>query len=109
MPSALRKAYAERLDSGRLKHDPAQTAALDHLEALETRLRRRDLFGGRPKVRGLYLWGPPGRGKSMLMDLFYAGAPEPRRRRAHFHAFMARIHDLIRQWKSKSGGGLSLR
>ena len=99
MPSALRKAYAERLETGRLKHDPAQTAALDHLEALETRLRRRGLFGGRPKVRGLYLWGPPGRGKSMLMDLFYAGAPEPRRKRAHFHAFMARIHDLIRQWR----------
>ncbi|NUN67670.1 cell division protein ZapE, partial [Pseudanabaena biceps] len=99
MPSALRKAYAERLETGRLKHDPAQTAALDHLEALETRLRRRGLFGGRPKVRGLYLWGGVGRGKSMLMDLFYAGAPEPRRKRAHFHAFMARVHDLIRQWR----------
>ena len=33
------------------------------------------------------------------MDLFYAASPEPRKRRAHFHAFMARIHDLVRQWR----------
>jgi cell division protein ZapE len=50
-------------------------------------------------VKGIYLYGPPGRGKSMLMDLFYSATPEPRKKRAHFHAFMARIHDLVRQWR----------
>ena len=50
-------------------------------------------------MKGIYLYGPPGRGKSMLMDLFYSATPEPRKKRAHFHAFMARIHDLVRQWR----------
>ena len=50
-------------------------------------------------MRGVYLYGPPGRGKSMLMDLFYSATPEPRKTRAHFHAFMARIHDLVKQWR----------
>lgn len=104
MPSGLRKAYAERLKSGRLKDDPAQTQALERLSALETRLGRRGLFGGRPDVRGIYLWGPQGRGKSMLMDLFFACAPEPKKTRAHFHAFMARVHDLIRQWREGDAG-----
>lgn len=104
MPSGLRKAYAERLKSGRLKDDPAQTQALARLSALEARLGKRGLFGGRPDVRGIYLWGPPGRGKSMLMDLFFACAPEPKKTRAHFHAFMARVHDLIRQWREGDAG-----
>jgi cell division protein ZapE len=49
------------------------------LERLETDLAKRGLFGRPPEVRGVYLWGPPGRGKSMLMDLFYSATPEPRK------------------------------
>ena len=100
MPTALRAAYDARITDGRLTHDPAQAAALAELERLARDLARKPgLFRKAPSVRGVYLWGPPGRGKSMLMDLFYACSPEPRKTRAHFHAFMARVHDLIRQWR----------
>lgn len=99
MPSRIRRAFDQRLKDGRLSSDPAQSAALDALQRLERDLSKKGLFGSRPEVRGVYLWGPPGRGKSMLMDLFFACAPEPRKSRAHFHAFMARIHDLIGQWR----------
>ncbi len=99
MPSHIARAYADRLKSGVLTPDPAQKGAVDALTRLERDLGKRGLFGGVPEVQGLYLWGPPGRGKSILMDLFFANAPEPRKTRAHFHAFMARVHDLIRQWR----------
>ncbi|MBX3477949.1 MAG: AFG1 family ATPase [Brevundimonas sp.] len=99
MPSRIRRAFDQRLKDGRLSPDPAQGSALAALERLERDLGRKGLFGARPEVRGVYLWGPPGRGKSMLMDLFFACAPEPKKSRAHFHAFMARVHDLIGRWR----------
>lgn len=99
MPSHIARAYAARLKSGLLTPDPAQKTAIDALSRLEKDLGKRGLLGGLPEVQGLYLWGPPGRGKSLLMDLFFAHAPEPKKTRAHFHAFMARVHDLIRQWR----------
>lgn len=98
MGSRIRAAYEKRLREGRLTPDPGQAAAIDALSRLEKDLRRRGLFGGRPDVRGVYLHGPPGRGKSMLMDLFHACAPEPKLRR-HFHVFMAEVHGLIREWR----------
>jgi cell division protein ZapE len=99
MPSRIRTAYDRRLAEGRLTPDPSQIPVVDALARLEKDLRKRGLFGGTPQVRGVYLWGPPGRGKSLLMDMFCASVPEPRKSRAHFHAFMARVHDLIRQWR----------
>lgn len=98
MGSRIRAAYEKRLAGGRLTPDPGQAAAVDALSRLEKDLKRRRLFGGRPQVRGVYLHGPPGRGKSMLMDLFHACAPEPKLRR-HFHVFMAEVHGLIREWR----------
>ena len=99
MGSRIRNAYDRSLKDQAIRPDPAQKQVVEALSRLERDLGRRGLFGGTPEVRGLYLWGPPGRGKSMLMDLFFAGAPEKRKVRAHFHAFMARVHDLIRQWR----------
>ncbi len=99
MPTRLRAAYDKRIQTGQLHPDPAQDDAIAALSRLSHDLKRRGRFGKVPEVTGVYLWGPPGRGKSMLMDLFFACAPETRKTRAHFHAFMARVHDLIRQWR----------
>ena len=99
MTSRIRNAYDIRVEEGVLTPDPAQEQVIAALERLETDLAKRGLFGRAPEVRGVYLWGPPGRGKSMLMDLFYSATPEPRKTRAHFLAFMARVHDLVRQWR----------
>lgn len=90
--------------AGRLTADAAQRQAAFALDRLLVRLatpsRRRRLLGfipaGRaPMVRGLYLWGGVGRGKTLLMDRFHAAAPIGRKRRQHFHAFMADMHEAI--------------
>lgn len=103
MGSRIRAAYEKRLADGRLTADPSQVPVVEALGRLEIDLGRKGPLGGLlgrpPEVRGVYLWGPPGRGKSLLMDMFFACAPEPRKTRAHFHAFMARVHGLIREWR----------
>ena len=105
-------AYQELRKKGLLQPDPAQELAVARLQSLyhalldyrpETGLRgwlaRFGLVengGGHAPMR-LYLYGPVGRGKSLLMDLFFAAVPDsgPRKRRVHFHAFMLEVHDRI--------------
>lgn len=99
MTSRIRNAYDIRIEEGVIAPEATQEALIGALERLELDLGKKGLFGRAPAVKGIYIWGPPGRGKSMLMDLFYASAPEQKKVRAHFHAFMARIHDLVRQWR----------
>ena len=90
MPTSVRTAYRERLAQGEIKPDVAQAAAVDALSRLEADLNDAgepgfSLFGRKPKgQKGVYLWGPVGRGKSMLMDLFFDSAPVNRKRRVHF-------------------------
>ena len=103
MPS-IRSEYRRLVKSGELKADPAQQSAIDALSALHRKICQsqswwRFLLGMRPRVYGLYLWGPPGRGKSMMMDLFFDNARVERKTRVHFHAFMAQVHHLIRKWR----------
>jgi cell division protein ZapE len=86
-------------------YDAAQAAAIEELDQLWHQLMdfksRRNQFLGRsllsPEVpRGLYLWGGVGRGKTFLMDAFYAGLPYRRKRRIHFHNFMAEVHNEMK-------------
>jgi cell division protein ZapE len=101
-PHAL---YSARCEAGAIRSDPAQARAIERLEALHraligyTPLSRgwlgRLVGGSVAAPKGIYLWGPVGRGKSMLMDLFFASAPVARKRRVHFHAFMLDVHNRI--------------
>src|SRR5262249_57433626 len=52
-------------------------------------------------LKGLYIHGDVGRGKTMLMDLFFAASPVRRKRRAHFHEFMADVHDRVYAYRQK--------
>jgi cell division protein ZapE len=85
--------------------DPSQLVALGRLERLAdefaafVRARRsllRRWFNPPIPPRGIYLWGGVGRGKSFLMDAFYAAVPLRRKTRVHFHAFMKGVHDELR-------------
>jgi cell division protein ZapE len=108
-------AYRARLAAGVLGPDPAQLYAAEQLQLLANRLadwqaarqlRILDLIRARrvEVPRGLYIFGGVGRGKTMLMDLFYEHVGFSPRQRLHFHPFMRRVHDLIKDYR-KSGEG----
>ncbi|MEP0314118.1 MAG: cell division protein ZapE [Hyphomonas sp.] len=104
MPNVLEK-YEARIESGQLTPDPVQATAAAALNDLEHRLANRKTGGWFSKaetVTGLYMWGGVGRGKSMLMDLFFESAPVEARRRVHFHEFMAEVHDRLDAWRKLS-------
>ncbi|WP_150285964.1 cell division protein ZapE [Rhabdaerophilum calidifontis] len=118
MSGAIASRYAGMVAEGRLEADPAQrqvVAALDQLaQRLEAhRLARKGsalgwLFGRREPeapIRGIYLWGSVGRGKTMLADLFHESLGVKRKRRAHFHAFMADVHARIHDWRQRARRG----
>ncbi|MDP1630188.1 MAG: cell division protein ZapE [Caulobacter sp.] len=101
---SVRAAYRERLSRGEIRPDAAQEQALEALSRLEGDLNALaepgfSLFRRPRGARGVYLWGPVGRGKSMLMDLFFDSAPVSRKRRTHFHVFMAEVHGHIDAWR----------
>lgn len=91
----LNEAYAAAVEAGTVIPDPAQLAVMDDLERVRAELAvpvKRGLFRKKPDpVRGLYLWGGVGRGKSMLMDMLYDMVDVPKER-SHFHAFMQWVH-----------------
>jgi cell division protein ZapE len=116
-PLATSGAVAARYDSlsrsGTIESDPAQREIVRALDRLAATLNSRGLarkssslgwlFGQKaePLPRGLYLWGSVGRGKTMLMDMFYESLTVRGRRRTHFHAFMADVHGRIHDWRQK--------
>ena len=87
--------YAAAVAAGDLHEDAAQRGVLPELDRIQHALAapvKRGLFRKAPEpVKGLYMWGGVGRGKSMLMDLLYAAVTVPKERR-HFHAFMQWVH-----------------
>ncbi|MEL7026939.1 MAG: cell division protein ZapE [Pseudomonadota bacterium] len=98
MGESVQEIYAARVAAGELSADAGQEAVLPRLDAMRELLEApvsgglRGLFAKKAEApMGLYLWGGVGRGKSMLMDLFYAHVGIEQKRRVHFHAFMQEV------------------
>jgi cell division protein ZapE len=106
-PSSFRTHYQTLVSSGAIEPDAAQAEAAEAFAALEQRLahykpiRKQGLLGrlfadkDEAPPRGLYVYGEVGRGKTMLMDMFFQQSPVEHKRRAHFHEFMAEVHERI--------------
>ena len=110
--------YRALVATGGIEEDPAQERALAELQRLYAELaawqppakpsflarfaRKKEAPNAPP---GVYVWGPVGRGKSMLMDLFYETAETASKRRVHFHAFMQDVHERIHQWREAEKRG----
>jgi cell division protein ZapE len=106
-PTSFHAHYQALVSSGAIEADPAQARAAEAFAGLEARLagykpvRKQGLLGRLFKdkdeapPRGLYVHGEVGRGKTMLMDLFFQQSAVTHKRRAHFHEFMAEVHERI--------------
>ncbi len=117
-PSVL-DLYYDLVASGSLERDEAQEEALEQLASLANRLHDyklpgkagalKRMFGGKkaPPIKGLYIWGQVGRGKTMIMDLFFEAVPVPLscKRRIHFHGFMADVHARIHTYRQDLKAG----
>jgi cell division protein ZapE len=119
VPSDL-TTITERYDAlvarGAIERDPAQETVVVALDALAHQLRninetrvglsqllgRGDVSAG--KARGMYIFGGVGRGKTMLMDLFFESVPLEAKRRIHFHEFMADVHERLRKARESMKG-----
>ena len=119
MPETFTTRYAALLAAGKIEADSGQATLARHLAALERqldqhRLARKSsslgwLFGQREQagapLRGLYVYGEVGRGKTMLMDLFFASSAVIRKRRVHFHEFMADVHERVHVYRQEIKNG----
>jgi cell division protein ZapE len=115
--SAIAERYAAEIAAGKIESDPGQNQAVAKFSRLERELseyrpaQKSGALGwlmarrSAPVPRGLYLWGDVGRGKTMLMDLFFAGVPVTRKRRVHFHEFMVEVHARIQDFRHKQKYG----
>jgi cell division protein ZapE len=119
MPETFSTRYAALVAAGKIEADPGQAILARHLAALERRvdqhrLARKSsslgwLFGRREQVgaplKGLYVYGEVGRGKTMLMDLFFETSAVVRKRRVHFHEFMSDVHERIHVYRQEIKNG----
>ena len=119
MPDTFRTRYAALIAAGKIEADPGQAMLAAQMTALAHRLDQRRLarkssslgwlFGTRqqagPPLKGLYVHGEVGRGKTMLMDLFFATSVVKRKRRVHFHEFMADVHERVHAYRQDIKNG----
>lgn len=105
--------YEALVAAGELRADADQRAAAERLDRLQAELEAQPRRGSilwrlaarRPEApRGVYLWGGVGRGKSMLMDLFFGCLDIRRKRRVHFHEFMLEVHARLHEERKKEAG-----
>ena len=112
MHGSVRRKYETLCEAAHLEPDAAQRALADRFDQLAAAIAEQRpkskksalgwLFAGGAKpepVRGLYVWGAVGRGKTMLMDLFAEAVPGSDGRRTHFHEFMADVHERINEFR----------
>ena len=113
MASSITARYSAGVAAGRVERDVAQVAIVERLTRLEARIMQHRLarkssslgwlFGDREskeaRIKGLYVYGDVGRGKTMLMDFFFEASPVVRKRRAHFHEFMLDVHERIHAYR----------
>jgi len=105
--------YLACLEAGELQDDPSQRRVAEILDGLYRTLgsnRKKGLFSflngnEQNTAEGIYIWGPVGRGKSMLMDMFFEAVPLEKKRRVHFHQFMQEVHARIHEWRQQSSAG----
>jgi cell division protein ZapE len=110
--SAAAERYRELIAAGELRPDEDQERAVAVLDRLARELAEKPKRGllsrlsgkRRPGVRGVYMWGGVGRGKSMLMDLAFCSIAVEPKRRVHFHEFMLEVHDRLRAERAKEQG-----
>ncbi|HKY85286.1 MAG TPA: cell division protein ZapE [Pseudorhodoplanes sp.] len=120
MSGSISAHYAALAAAGRIERDPAQEAAVAKLADIEDKLSTHHLarkssslgwmFASRKAqapVKGLYLHGGVGRGKTMLMDLFFEASVVPRKRRVHFHEFMSEMHERVHFFRTRMKSGES--
>ncbi|WP_128290507.1 cell division protein ZapE [Afifella aestuarii] len=118
MKNPVSRTYDRLAAEGGITPDPVQKELACRLDALlgaladeRTKSKKSPLGwlfskGRRPEpVPGLYIWGPVGRGKTMLMDIFFQAAPNTRKRRAHFHDFMEDVHERIARFRQRLKAG----
>jgi cell division protein ZapE len=118
MSETFSSRYAALIAAGKIEADPAQAELVRHFVALERRLEERRLahkssslgwlFAKKANaavLKGLYIYGDVGRGKTMLMDLFFETSGEQKKRRAHFHEFMADVHERIHVYRQDIKNG----
>ena len=109
----VKAGYEALVASGAIERDPAQLRLVEKLDDRVAAFAARQRPGKSsplgwlfakpeaPLPKGLYVWGSVGRGKTMLMDLFFKSLTVRRKRRAHFHAYMADVHERIHDWRQK--------
>lgn len=104
--------YQQLISDGIIVADAAQLRVARQLDALKTEIETTGNQRGKVRLlsrllgskgvsqRGMYIWGDVGRGKSMLMDLFFTNINFKSKRRVHFHAFMLEIHSKLYEWRN---------